>query len=503
MKKGSVLAMILLVASTLTAAPARLSKAPLYGLWLHPPDAGHNEAEVAAFMEKAHEAHINTIVMLVKGGSWLYYRSKLFPEAVAPDYRNFDLLRAVITEAHKRGMKVHAWLTDFLENPDGYAYTHHPEWAAINPAGKTTHSERSHGKPYPYVWMCPARRPGYTDQYLLPIIREIVSHYDVDGIHHDYVRYVGDGNPDGYCFCDYCLAHIFTHSGLKPPRDWDQWTREQKASFLFSGPYHYDYSTARDRSLLYFFYTYRTDAIEQFVGAAYKMVKGIRPQAVISAAVFRNPMTSGRFIGQRWTDWTRYVDKFMPMSYRSSFKGDWPTFLKEFAECTRRQRQWVGGSEFDQGIASTYLYREMRDPLQRMNEAIDEWTARKGAGGGERAEILKEAKTTLAQLPAGARKQEFAAALQALPRSMESEADTKSVARLEEIDNQLLTHPPRGFYPPGRLLAAIRIAHQNGAEGIMFYSGGSIEREHLWGAVKEGYSIVNQAARHGSVAALR
>ena len=119
MKKLCLLITLLLAVVPITAAPASSSKVPLYGLWLHPGDAGHNEAEVAAFMEKAHEAHINTIVLLVKGAGTLYYPSKLFPEAVAPGYRKFDLLRAVIKEAHKRGMKVHAWLTDFTENAHG------------------------------------------------------------------------------------------------------------------------------------------------------------------------------------------------------------------------------------------------------------------------------------------------------------------------------------------------------------------------------------------------
>lgn len=195
----------------------------LYGVWLHPGDAGHNEAEVAAFMDKARNAHINTIVLLVKNANSLYYASKFFSEDVDPQYRNFDILSATVTEAHKRGMKVHAWLTDFLEGPNGYAFRHHPEWAALNPDGQTTDFETlGTNRPYPFVWMCPARRPGYTDQYLLPMIREIVTNYEVDGIHHDYVRYPGDVNPDGYCFCDYCLEHIFSHSHLAyetPPEE--------------------------------------------------------------------------------------------------------------------------------------------------------------------------------------------------------------------------------------------------------------------------------------------
>ena len=483
----------------------------LYGLWLHPGDAGHNEAEVAAFMDNARDAHINTIVLLVKNANSLYYASKLFPEDVDPQYRNFDILRATVTEAHKRGMKVHAWLTDFLEGPNGYAFMHHPEWAALNPDGQTTDFETlGTNRPYPFVWMCPARRPGYTDQYLLPMIREIVANYDVDGIHHDYVRYPGDVNPDGYCFCDYCLEHIFSHSHLayetppeepplerrlprvdadlgrdyspKPPH-WDQWTRREKANFLLGGRYEYD--SAPDMS--YYFYTYRNDAIKAFAREAYELVKGLRPTAVISAAVFKNPESSGRFIGQRWSDWTEYVDQFMPMTYRSHFSVDWDTFLKQFGEYTRYQKRWVDKSEFDQGIATSYLYREMYDPLHQMNVVLDRWLAREGDGGADRAEVYRLAQTTLSQLPTGPRKSEFAQALQCLPQTLHAEAERQAVTNLRIINERLAGDPPPGFLPPERLLDSIRAARRNGADGIVFFAGGSIQREHLWEAVKEGF----------------
>lgn len=508
----SALVAFFVIPAALAAGANSEGRQPLYGLWLHPGDAGHSEAEVAAFMEKAHGAHINTIVLLVKSAGALYYASRLFPEAVAPDYKNFDVLRATIAEAHKRGMKVHAWLCDFTESPDGYAYQRHPEWAALNPDGETTLSETlGPHRPYTEVWMCPARRPGYTDQYLLPLIREIVTNYDVDGIHHDYVRYPGDVNPDGYCFCDYCLEHIFTHSHLvyemephqsplerflprldadlsrdytpKPPH-WDEWTRREKANFLLYGRYAYD--SAPDLS--YFFYTYRTDAIREFARAAYELVKSVRPNAVISAAVFKNPLTSGRFIGQRWTDWTQYVDELMPMTYRSHFSVDWPTFLKEFGEYTRYQKAWAGKSAFDQGIATWYLYREMYEPVNQMNAAIDAWTARQGPGGAERAEILRRAQTTLGQLTAGPRKKALTQALATLPQAINSEAERKTVLDLRQISEELLRDPPPDFMPPERLLTTIRVARQNGADGIVLFAGGSVERGHLWEAVKEAFS---------------
>jgi hypothetical protein len=269
----------------------------------------------------------------------------------------------------------------------------------------------------------------------------------------------------------------------KPPH-WDEWTRREKANFLLYGRYSYD--SAPD--MPYFFYTYRTDAIREFAREAYELVKSVRSSMVISAAVFKNPQTSGRFIGQRWTDWTQYVDELMPMTYRSHFSVDWPTFLKEFGEYTRYQKAWADKSEFDQGIATGYLYREMYDPVNQTNAAIDKWMGRQGSGGTERAEILRLAQTTLAQLPAGPRKSELMQALGDLPQAISSEAERKTVLGLRHTNERLLKDPPPDFMPPQRLVETIRVARENGADGIVLFAGGSVERQHLWGAVKEAFS---------------
>ena len=53
--------------------------------------------------------------------------------------------------------------------------------------GNTTSEEILRGKKFGANWMCPAQRPGYTDQWLVPIYKEFAEMYDFDGIHHDYM----------------------------------------------------------------------------------------------------------------------------------------------------------------------------------------------------------------------------------------------------------------------------------------------------------------------------
>jgi len=490
---------------------------PDYGLLLHPGEAGHNEAEVAASMEKAKSARINTIVLLVKDSAGLYYSSKLFPGAIAQEYKNFDLLKTVLTEAHKRGMRVQAWLADFVEGKNGWAYTSHPEWAELNPDGQTTLSEiGASGKSYQDVWMCPARRPGYVDQYLLPIIKEIVSTYPVDGLLEGFARYPGDLNPDGYCFCDYCLAHVFEHGHLvydsephlapllrslpridadlareytPKPALWNEWSRREKAKFLLHGRYENDSSS----DMSYFFYTYRTDVVTNFMQEAHEIVNAARPECTISAAVFKNPIAGGRFLGQKWSDWTGSVDEFMPMTFRNQFNGSWSTFLQEFAEYTRYQKRWAANRKLNQSISVPSLYQDMIDPIHRMAAASDQWLAAgAGAGGTLRSDILRWSQVTLDQLPESPRKTEFKTAVQNLPEQIDSEIARAKLIEVRHVGDKLLSNPPAGFFPPSRLLEVIHIARESGADGIMLYGATMLETANLWASVKEGFNEKNE-----------
>ena len=194
-----------------SAAPERTFALKGRAVWASPRDAGTTEASVVAFVEQLAKAHVNTLVMEVKTTAGIFWPSERFAPAVAADYRQFDFPAVLIRECHARKIAVHAWFFDFAE---GNAVAQlHPEWLALSPDGKPTTAEVLRGRPYRLSWMCPARRPGYTDQWLIPLITEFATRYDVDAIHHDYVRYPGDLAPDTYCFCDYCLDTIPRYAG--------------------------------------------------------------------------------------------------------------------------------------------------------------------------------------------------------------------------------------------------------------------------------------------------
>ena len=513
-----------------------------HAVWAHPPDIGASEEAIRRFLDQCRRANIDTVVLLLKGmNGEVYWKSRRFPQAIARGYESFDFLGSFVREARARGIKTDAWLVDFVEGAGGAAFREHPEWAQLNPDGGTTQTEKlGQTRPYPYVWMCPARRPGYVDQWLIPMFEEIVSNYPVESIHHDYVRYPGDVAPDSYCFCDYCLQHIPRYAMLnyearaaerhrvRPaqprieanwwsdptmlPADWDRRDRREKADFILNGRT----IPTGPPDMRYFFYDYRVHQIDGAVRAVAEGVRRINPKVEISVAVFKNPIQSGRFIGQRWNEWAPWVDVFMPMTYRSHFAGDFETYLDRLTEVTARQLEWLGRAKpLYAGVASTYLYREELQPLEDARERVNEFKSLPAVEATGRVEgaLIVEADVERQRAVNAARRAELARAVAdsyATLRERLARADPErerkigalvaavtadggraaTPAALNDLSELLLglrRDLPAGFLPPEKLKRAIEAARRANPDGIVIFSAGNLSREKLWPALEEAF----------------
>jgi len=481
------------------------------GVWAHPSDFGRSENDVEAFFGVLKKANVQVVVPMIKGlDGRVFWQSKRFPEAVHPDYRKFDLLGAITRVAPRYGIKVHAWLCDFTEGKDSPAFKLHPEWAMLSPEGGLTADEKlTPERIYGPVWMCPARRPGYTDQWLLPMIEEIVREYPVDGIHHDYVRYPGDAAPDTYCFCDYCLEHFWSDNllfypsqpekqvplktiRLRPEANWDQdftarpagWsgmTREEKARLLLEG------KSINLPDLDYFFYELRSDAISRFVREAWERAAAIRPDIEMSAAVFANAMKSGRFIGQRWTDFAPWVDITMTMTYRSHFQGSFEDYIAYLGDVVPAQTAWVGNqSSLYVGLDAYYIFQEERAPWER---AVELLKAEADDPSGSALKALMEANLAYLGRYSPAR----AKALSAKFKSFEK----RKVIPDEMVSEltSLLADPPPGFFPEDKLIRVIETVRKCGGRGVMVFSATHLFRNKLWGGLAKAFSFPARPAQ--------
>lgn len=492
-----------------------------HALWAHPPDAGKTAASVREFVAKVKRAHIDTIVMDLKGmNGEIYWKSKKFPQAIAKGYETFDLLEHLTREAHAQGIKVDAWLVDFAEGEKGVAFREHPEWAMLNADGTTTATETLgvNKRRYPYVWMCPARRPGYTDQWLLPMIEEIATNYAVDSIHHDYVRYPGDVSPEGYCFCDYCLKHIPRFAMLSYetrsteryrvkhiqerieanwwsdptmlPTGWQERDRREMADYILNGRT----IPGGPPDMRYYFYAYRIHQIDAFVRETRERVRRINPKIEISAAVFKNPVQSGRFIGQSWHEWARWVDVFMPMTYRSHFAGSFEDYLAHLTEITQRQLEWTRREQpLYAGIASTYLYREEMQPLEDLRERVTELKnlpatelVQREAKVRAIASTYEVLRVRLAQF-APEREREIGLLVTTIVKDGGRQTSPEGIDRLAAALAQLRRDLPPGFCPPEKLTKAIEAARQAKPDGIVIFSAGNLTIEKLWPTLEAAF----------------
>src|SRR5215208_1180909 len=99
-----------------------------------------SKEKIRAMVESASRNGFNNLIVQVRGRGDAYYRARWEPRAAAlkEQSKEFDPLALTIKEAHREGLKVHAWVnTNLLANLDElptepeHVYNAHPEWLAV------------------------------------------------------------------------------------------------------------------------------------------------------------------------------------------------------------------------------------------------------------------------------------------------------------------------------------------------------------------------------------
>lgn len=139
-------------------------------------DGFKTPAQVEQLVDDLSAARANAVFAEVRRRGDSYYLRSLEPPAEDPAYSpSFDALEYLIERAHARGIEVHAW---FPVTPSGTAVN--PSWRTVSSTGKISTSVD----------------PGHPDafRYLADVILEPARHYELDGLHLDYIRYPEDAN---------------------------------------------------------------------------------------------------------------------------------------------------------------------------------------------------------------------------------------------------------------------------------------------------------------------
>lgn len=196
-----------------------------------------NWQEVADFLN---DNGVNTVSLSIKDSQGLVF----YPSSIAPHISLDDnKMREGIEIFHKKGINVKASLASFADMATAQT---HPEWLAVTADGIPARPQRAWNSWTEafYYHHCP-NRPEY-QSYLLNIINEVVSRYEIDGIDLDFIRYpyipsIEKAANKYFCYCDYCLQTFQQQTGENAKSleentpewiAWINWRSEKLGQFL-------------------------------------------------------------------------------------------------------------------------------------------------------------------------------------------------------------------------------------------------------------------------------
>ena len=151
----------------------------------HRGDVAAQQAHLRTVLDSLQAIHINTILLQTRVRGDVIYPSSIEPFAPVFTGRHgenpgYDPLAFAIDECHQRGMQLHAWLVTIPLGDAAYVKGHGKQSLPAKKPGQCTQ--------FKGAWYMEPSHPA-TATYLSALVEEIVSRYDIDGIHFDYIRY--------------------------------------------------------------------------------------------------------------------------------------------------------------------------------------------------------------------------------------------------------------------------------------------------------------------------
>ena len=179
--------------------------------------ADAQRAELNDILDRAVAAGLNTIIFHVRPAADAVYASSIEPwgamlsgtQGINP---GFDPLEYAVTQAHARGLELHAWVNPFragntsdtLKLATNHVFNTHRDYVRVYASN---------------IWLDPGE-PAVRD-YSMQVIKDIVARYDIDGIHADdyfYPYVVNDAAGKPIAFPD--SATFARYGGALTLGDW-------------------------------------------------------------------------------------------------------------------------------------------------------------------------------------------------------------------------------------------------------------------------------------------
>ena len=270
----------------------------ILGVWMWPDSLKAHGTE--STVERCARMGVTDVFFLTKGLAG----TASYASEIAPCDPDCDLLRELLDCAHRRGIRVHAWLTSASDE----------HYKALHPESGRCHFTR--GKDKGLISLTDA---GYLD-YMQKVVRELCGRYDIDGLHLDYIRY----------------NHLLYG-----------WDESDQARYAAAGA-----DLNHVRQLME-----RTFA--RFAAALCEAVRAEKPNITLSAALmpegaYEDTAFADLHYGQSYEDAAALYDFVLPMAYSQAYEKD-GAWVRQVAEVTLKYgaRVVMGLHAFDGGTADT------------------------------------------------------------------------------------------------------------------------------------------------------
>jgi uncharacterized lipoprotein YddW (UPF0748 family) len=265
-------------ASCASAAPLPGEGAPMRGIWEHT-CLGPYPGNWGRALDSLVAGGFDAVFPMALRGCQARWPGSAFSAGV-PDSLG-DQLEACITEAHARGMEVHAWVVLWRVDQCDADFR-----------GSTGLDERLQVRYDGTVseWLCPSWPENLALQS--EAVAELAERYDLDGINLDYVRFDGQD----YCYCCECRRRFSARIRLRS-MDWP-------ADVLWGGRFEDE------------FLDWRNDLMLEAVGEIVSAARRARPGILVSVDVLPDAAVALTH-GQDWNRWAdaSLVDFVCPMDY--------------------------------------------------------------------------------------------------------------------------------------------------------------------------------------------
>ena len=291
--------------------------------------------KIDQLLDMIKDSNIKNLFVQVRGRGDAYYNSGIEPAGYDVQ-KGFDPLSYLISRTRSTDIRIHAWVNisfamnakDYPGNPE-HVLAKHPDWVTYDYTGRpmTDYSEKDLEQNLLEGYFLDPAIPEVREYYCR-IIKDIISRYDIDGIHLDYIRYPFSGYSVKYkrFMSDFgynpAARKIFRKKYGIDPVKIDRKNRS-KTKAAFDG--------------------FRTDQITAIVKDISAITKTKDKSIIVSAAVSPRIDISSNAYFQDWPLWLKkgYIDIACIMSYTEN-AGTFTGYIDSAVKLADKEKIFMG-----------------------------------------------------------------------------------------------------------------------------------------------------------------